>query len=226
MANPDLGERTFLTYLTVKAHAPRGHPSGRLLGKAPSVGDVPQERSKEGRQGRAGRRYFRMLPWEQVGHVTSCLGDAGTAPSRPQHSGLSLAWHMSCSSGCHHRRLVRCPCCAAQHLLHPGCRILTVSQCFRASYTTVAFLSPRHLSSEPKQDTDQHPGLITATCDLILFFLVIYFFSPRVSPHCAVPTVPVSEHVLALPEQSGLVAPFPVVSSEAHLLLPSKGLGQ
>lgn len=34
MANPDLGERTFLTYLTVKAHASWGHPLRQLAGEA------------------------------------------------------------------------------------------------------------------------------------------------------------------------------------------------
>lgn len=72
---------------------------------------------------------------------------------------------------------------------------------------------------------DQHPGLTTATGDLILFFLVLYFSSLRVPPNCAVPTQG-SRRVLALPVHPGLVAPFSAASSEAHLFLPSKGLGQ
>lgn len=120
VANPDLGERTFLTYLTVKAHASWGHPLRQRLGRLLGVGDIPQECCKEGPQGHLDKHDFQILSPGLVRHVT--LLDTlpweirdGTELSPAQQS--LLAWHMSHSSVSHCWHLMRCPRCAGHHQL-------------------------------------------------------------------------------------------------------------
>ena len=93
MANPDLGERTFLTYLTVKARAPRGHPSKQLAGKAPRCWEHPSGALQGGTSRTCRQALFQnaVLGAGRARHSSGCraLGPAGTAPSCPQHSSLS-----------------------------------------------------------------------------------------------------------------------------------------
>lgn len=98
VANPDLGERTFLTYLTAKARAPRGHPLRWLAGKAPGCWGHPSGVL----QGGTSRMSRQALFQDAVpGVARACcssghpaLGPAGTALTRPQHGRLSscTAW--------------------------------------------------------------------------------------------------------------------------------------
>ena len=93
VANPDLGERTFLTYLTVKARAPQGHPSKQLAGKAPRCWGHPSGALQGGTSRTCRQALFQnaVLGAGRARHSSGCraLGPAGTAPSCPQHSSLS-----------------------------------------------------------------------------------------------------------------------------------------
>lgn len=144
VANPDLGERTFLTYLTVKAHVSWGHPLRQLAGEASgcwehSSGVVQRETSRT-----CGQALF---PDSVPGACKAChssghlaLGCQRWYRAVPSTAVSLLVWHMSHSSGSHCWQLMRCPqCCTSPAPLNyqsskafwggaASCQVLTKSQ--------------------------------------------------------------------------------------------------